>query len=454
MLLRKLDLLLKKKLSNPIKYIKKDVIVNNVYMRNVNSTSKYIVNLGGAGSSKSYSLCQMFLFNELLKRKKYKVLILRKSRHSLKLSTYQTFINMLKDYDIYKQKNHNQTDLSYEFPESGNIVQFSGMDNREKIKSTEWHDIWMEESNEFNFEDFVFLQTRLYRGRTDGHKPRIIMSLNPVECWVKRLEKQWGIEFIHSTYKDNKFINADYVQTLESLKEQDLSYYMIYAEGKWAQLTDLVFIHFKHIPISEYPEHFDEIIFGVDWGYVHPAVLLMVGIKENKCYVRELLYQSYFNRPDLISMINTKIKEVCGEYFGVNYNHYAVSIYPDSEDPESINALQQAGFKCTFPADKRSVLEGIKSVKVREIYTNDLNVNFNNESKLYKWRKDRNGNIIEDPVKFKDDAMAALRYAVHTHFGKIMSSTGQSDSLLDMIDLYKRDSNDANLSEIMQELKV
>ena len=33
----------------------------------------------------------------------------------------------------------------------------------------------------------------------------------------------------------------------------------------------------------------------------------------------------------------------------------------------------------------------------------------------YKWKKDKNDNVIEEPVKANDDAMDACRYAVFTH---------------------------------------
>jgi len=34
------------------------------------------------------------------------------------------------------------------------------------------------------------------------------------------------------------------------------------------------------------------------------------------------------------------------------------------------------------------------------------------EISSYKWKEDRDGNPLDEPVKFKDDAIAACRYAV------------------------------------------
>lgn len=42
----------------------------------------------------------------------------------------------------------------------------------------------------------------------------------------------------------------------------------------------------------------------------------------------------------------------------------------------------------------------------------------NHEVNTYKWREDKDGNYLDDPVKFADHLMDALRYAIHTHCAK------------------------------------
>jgi len=34
------------------------------------------------------------------------------------------------------------------------------------------------------------------------------------------------------------------------------------------------------------------------------------------------------------------------------------------------------------------------------------------EVQSYKWKEDRDGNVLDEPVAFKDDAIAASRYAI------------------------------------------
>ena len=72
-----------------------DVEVTNVYSRTRDAQEQTVVNMGGAGSSKSHSVCQFSIFNRLLVEKGYKTLVLRKIRHACKLSIYKFYINLL-----------------------------------------------------------------------------------------------------------------------------------------------------------------------------------------------------------------------------------------------------------------------------------------------------------------------------------------------------------------------
>jgi phage terminase large subunit len=40
------------------------------------------------------------------------------------------------------------------------------------------------------------------------------------------------------------------------------------------------------------------------------------------------------------------------------------------------------------------------------------------EVKNYKWKTDHDGNTLDEPVKFRDHLMDAMRYAIYTKFAK------------------------------------
>ncbi len=388
-------------MPNKIEYTEKHIQVTRIY-RELQKAQRYkvIINEGGARSSKSYSTCQFFLFEKLLKANNFKLLVLRKVRHDLKLSTYETFIDILKDYGIYDVNNHNKSDLFYTFPETNSIIRFSGMDDLRQVKSTGWSSIWMEEANEFENKDLTFLKTRL----STGTDIKIYLTYNPEECWIQDLEKNSDTKFIFSNYKDNPFLAKDYTDMLESIKDEDEDYYKIFTLGERAKRGNLVYNHFKFIDIKLWPDKFDNTIYGIDWGFNSPCSLIEINIKDGVYYVRELIYQTHLTTPEFIKQIKELIP---------NDKIETASIYCDSEDPGNIQECYNAGLYGAMPSDKE-VLLGIETVKRNKINVLNTSTNIMNEYKKYKWKKDKNGNLIDEPVKLFDHALDPIRYAIHT----------------------------------------
>lgn len=389
--------------------MQKIVEVTKLYRRIERANKKTIVNVGGAGSSKSFSLVQFFIFERLLKLKNYRLLFLRKTRHSNKLSIHLAFMEILKLYDLYKEAHHNKSDLIYSFPTRNNYILFAGLDDKERIKSTEWHDIVMEEGNEFVKTDYTFLKaTRLYRGQMTSFPknfiPRMWLVFNPVDCWIFDLEGRKDVDFLYSSHKDNEFVNKESVRELENLKNEDDTLYKIYALGQRAKLKGTIYE--PYTVVNNFPEHFDETIYGLDFGFNSPTALLEVNIADMKsCYLRELIYQTQLNNPARIELLKELIPD------------RRLPIYADSEDPADIDEIYNAGFN-VHPCVKYpgSVKDQILFAKRFRYFSLPTNINLNKERDYYKWREDKNGNTLDEPVKFRNHLMNAKEYALHTHF--------------------------------------
>jgi phage terminase large subunit len=221
-----------------------DFKVTRIYEENYNILPNIdlIINRGGAGSSKSHSIIQV-LIQRALENNNIKVLILRKVRASIKKSVYAQFIEYLKTINLYNQESEHLSDFYYVMP-NGSEIHFAGLDDRQKLKSSEWNIIWLEEANEFGKDDYVFIQTRKYRGdRFPNLKPVIYMSFNPEQCWIEGIEQKPNVKLILSTYRDNPFCNKEYKETLEGLKEQDTALYNIFALGLYARPENVIYIN-------------------------------------------------------------------------------------------------------------------------------------------------------------------------------------------------------------------
>ena len=384
----------------------KSVPVTRIFRETWKSRAKVIINEGGARSTKSISLCQ-YVIRKCREKANVKILVLRKTRVSLRLSTYRDFIGLLKEYNIYDETRHNKSDLIYTF-ETKSFVRFSGMDNISQVKSTGWNIVWLEEANEFTKDDYLFIKTRLSEAGEDN---KILMSYNPEICWIQELEEKEGIQFIFSSYKDNPFLEKNYVNMLESLKDEDITYYKIYTLGQRARAGNLIY---EPYIMEHFFPNVRNIWFGLDFGFNHPTALIEVGMQgwdSKDIYLTEQIYQSHLTTPELISLMKEKIPE----------DKRREPIYADSEDPKAIQEIYESGFNI-MPAEKGpgSVRQGILFTKRFKFHTLQENVNLNKEAKRYKWKIDKDGNVLDEPVKFRDDCMNAKRYALFSHLKDII----------------------------------
>lgn len=375
-----------------------------VYARNNASVARLLINVGGARSSKSYSILQL-LAVRFFSRFPYKCLITRKTGPALKASAYAAMIQILADFGMLDQVIHNRTDRTFMY--KGNILAFISIDDPQKIKSTEWNDIFMEEANEFTYEDYIVLKTRLSAQVSPGsaHRNQMFFALNPSDenSFVHtRVELESDVEVIHSTYKDNPFLDEEYKKILEGLEAEDESYYKIYALGQYATPTGIIYP--KWAPIDELPAAIDETIYGIDFGFNKPSGLLRIDLRENVASMDELLYQTHLTNSELIA----RVKDLIGTP--------SSPLYCDAAEPDRIEEFAQAGFN-VFPANK-DVHFGIDTVKKHQLCVTKRSTNMTAEIRAYKWKVDRAGNILDEPVKFKDHLMDAMRYALHTHTGE------------------------------------
>ncbi len=66
----------------------------------------------------------------------------------------------------------------------------------------------------------------------------------------------------------------------------------------------------------------------------------------------------------------------------------------------------------------KKVSDGIDAVKRYRLHIHPDSVHLIDEIRSYSWREDRNGRILDEPIKFNDDCVDSLRYAVFSHINK------------------------------------
>lgn len=398
-----------------------------VFHANKAANTQVVLNRGGARSSKSYSLMQ-YCIDAFFTIPKIKILMLRKYSPSLRLSIKPLFFEIIDAYNLRNRITEVRSDMNVFSPCKG-MIHFSGLDDPEKIRSSDWNIVWIEEASEFDYESFINLKLRLSAPVYQDFRNKIFLSFNPVDeySWLKTkvLEKESPEDLteIVSTYRLNPFLSAQYRKTIEDLKYQDTNYYRIFAEGEWGRLEHIIYKNYITVPIL--PE--GEEIFGLDWGFNNPTVLVKTKINGLEVGTETLLYQTGLTNSDLMVQLNRILtieqRESC-------------VIYCDSAEPARIQELNDNGFWAE-PADK-SVKDGIDYVKRCQLKIKEDSDNLLKEIRGYSYRTNKDGRVLEEPIAFNNHCMDALRYAVYSNY--VNTSRNMPDiKVLDFTDSQSRD---------------
>jgi phage terminase large subunit len=353
---------------------------------------RFIINQGGSRSSKTYSLCQLLIVYCLQNPNKV-VSVIRKSFPSLRATVYRDMIEVLRELNLYQEKYHNKTEHIYTFP-NGSQIEFFSLDDSQKVRGRKRDILFCNESNEIGYEEFMQLNMRTTE--------KVFCDFNPSDTlhWLYDLIERSDAIKIHSTYKDNPFLEKSIIKEIEELIKVDQDFYNIYALGLPSKSNHTVYNHqtfYLDKPSTK------ETILGLDFGFQHPTALVRCDFNDNdnEVYVEELLYESHLTTPELIN----KMKEILTKQ-GLSMN---TTIVCDYARPEIIADLNSNGFNCVNAI--KNVKEGIDAVKSKILMVHEDSINIKKELNNYKW-KVINERITDEVVKLWDDAMDSMRYAI------------------------------------------
>ncbi len=394
-----------------------------IFNANRQSIKPLVINRGGGGSSKSHSIMQLML-SILLTEKNKKILILRKTYPSLRTSVFVLLREIIWQWGIGSRLREVKQDGNIHCDATGSFIHFGSLDDPNKLRSSEWNYIWLEEATEFTLNDFEVLWLRLRAPSSDGRPNQFFFSFNPIDefHWIKQeiidkvdptdpSKKAWEYDEIVSTYKDNPFLPPFAVEQLERTALHNANLYRVMALGEWGILENLIFTNWALDDDLPPNQTCEAKIYGLDFGYNHPTALIRADVKDKEnVWVKELLYASSLTNSDLIRELNNLIPP----------EHKSRPIYADCAEPARIAEIKKAGFNI-WPADKgpSSLTDSIDFVKRFNLHITKGSNNLVKELRAYSWKLDKDtGRPVDTPVNFMDDAIAGVRYALWTHFGK------------------------------------
>lgn len=290
---------------------------------------------GSAGSGKSYTISQKLIIRCCNER--IRVLVCRRYATTIRQTVFALFKEILEKWQLIEYVQINESDFRIRFPNQSEII-FSGLDEETKLLSlSNIGCIFVEEAFEVPKDIIEQLNLRM---RGNNPNQQLILAWNPISQshWLYDFSVVNPPEssiFIHSTYKDNPFLNEEYVKSLEELYVRNPAKARIYCDGEWGNDPEgMVFKNWK-------VEDFDylelsasglEHRVGSDFGFVDPSTIVAsLWDKDNKIiYVYDEFYKKGCQLDDMYkAMIDMGLRKS--------------KIYMDSAEPRSIDYFRRQG---------------------------------------------------------------------------------------------------------------
>lgn len=254
-----------------------------------NPNWRIVIGYGGSSSAKSYSITQLFI--KLALEEGEDSIVLRKVQTTIRKSIFKDFQTIISSWKLNDHFKVTPSDLSITCKLNGAKIDFTGLDDPEKIKGiSQYKRVLMEELSEFEKPDFDQIRKRL-RAK-EGQQ--IFCLFNPVDetHWIKKelfdtqneknilptflpgrekeyteIAEKWSngkqeinlpgggtktippnFLVIRSTFKNNFWVvgspkgsyGFEDIQTLadfEHDRKTDYNFYKVYALGLWGKLT-------------------------------------------------------------------------------------------------------------------------------------------------------------------------------------------------------------------------
>lgn len=359
---------------------------------------------GSAGSGKSYTIAQKLIIRCC--KEPIRVLVCRRYATTLRNSCFALFKEILTKWKLTSYVKIKETDMSITFPNGSQIIMV-GLDTEEKLLSlTNISTVWVEEAYEVEKEKVEQLNLRM---RGAAANQQLILSWNPISknSWLYNFTVEnppISSVFIHSTYKDNPFLNQEYIDALDEMEVRNPAKYRVYGRGEWGVDTEgLVITNWRR-------EEFDPMALaaqglehrtGMDLGWIDKSAIIdTLYDRDNKTiYVFNEFYKSGCQLSELAQAIR-------------DMNLGKSKIYVDAAEPRSIQFFKQEGINAIACAKgKDSVKAGLMFLQDHLIVVHPQCQNFIIELENFSYIKSKQtGEWTEQTTHEWSHAIDACRY--------------------------------------------
>ena len=148
--------------------------------------------------------------------------------------------------------------------------------------------------------------------------------------------------------------------------------------------------------IDSLPEEYQAMAYGLDFGFVNPVALVKVCLIDNNIYLDERIYKNHITNSELIEMLS---HEERGD------------IYADRDELQRIEEISRAGH--VIYSGEKDVKMGIDLCARHKLFITKRSVNGIKELRGYQRKTNKDGTVLEEPIKYNDHFCDAMRFGVY-----------------------------------------
>ena len=397
-----------------------ELVLTDKQAEHIDDMTRHLMIMGSAGSGKTlFASIKVILY--ALEHPNARIGVFRQTLPSLRETSWREIRELLMDYQIEFEENRSNGIITLS---NGSTISFTPTDDEKKLRSLNLDFVYIEQCEEISEEAFIELDLRIRNevSKKYGGQMLIVVQPSNKSHWLYRLFYQEKAndptyKYIHFSYLDNPFLPQEQIAVYEGLKETNYERYLTHTKGEWVSSSKQIFTNNWSVGLMG-RRYFSYYVGGIDFGWNNPSCFLLCGVYDDEFYVLGEVYKAEMTNSEFLDEIESLLSSHDLKFEDIE------SVYADAADPEKIEVLCRNGLN-TYPSVK-NVKAKIDTTRETKIHIDESCVNLIREMPMYEWKKDRNGELTEEPVKKNDHAIDALCYAVYGVRGELSQNKPSS----------------------------
>lgn len=356
-----------------------EIKLTNIFRRNLqayNNGAKLVINQGGQGSSKTFSVLQL-LYLLAKHHGPKKITIASYALPHLKSGVMPDFDKILASFGENPGLLKNKSENTYQIGDS--VIEFFGIEgNVAKAHGPRRDILFINECNrKITYEVFDQLNTR-----TQGCT---FLDFNPdTEFWLhEKVLPYFEHTLIKSNFTDNPYLPEKERQNILMKRDKPgfEMWWRVYGLGELGRLEGAILGNWRY-------GEFDTSLpfgYGLDFGYNDPDAMVKVAIDKKRkiIYAHEVIYKSGNSAEDLGKLLQAYCKTT-------------ERIIADAADARMISTLRKSFNISPVNKAKWTVAEALKMMQDYEIIITEGSHNLAKELNNYVWNDKKAGIPIDD----------------------------------------------------------